>query len=86
MTNDEIHAALFGQRWQQCTLRLSNGDVITVPHPDYLFMPPAQNWVLWVKPGGRGFQFIPCAHIAVIDLQPRSVTDQPSAGLTKPEI
>ena len=40
MTNDEIHAAIFGQRWRHCTLRIVNGDAITVDHPDYLLMPP----------------------------------------------
>ena len=70
MTNDEIHSTLFGHRWRRCTLRLVNGDAITTEHPDYLLMPPARNWILWVKPEGRGLQFVPTVHIAAIDLEP----------------
>ena len=80
MTNDEIHSALFGQRWRRCTLRLVNGDTISVDHPDYLLMPPARNWVLWVKPEGRGLQFVPTMHIAALDLESHQV----SAGLDSP--
>lgn len=69
MSNDEIYSTLFGPRWQRCTLRLSSGEMIIVSHPDYLFMPPARNWVLWVKPEGKGFQFIPTQHIASIELE-----------------
>ncbi len=74
MTNDEIHASLFRQQWRRCTLRLVNGDNISTEHPDYLFMPPARNWVLWVKPEGRGLQFVPTVHIAAIDLEPPGVS------------
>lgn len=72
MTNDEIHSTIFRQEWSSCTLRLVNGDVITVDHPDYLFMPPERNWVLWVKPQGRGLQFVPSIHIAAIELESKS--------------
>lgn len=68
VTNDEIHATIFGQRWEHCTLRLDSGDSITVDHPDYLLMPPQRNWVLWVKPEGKGLQFVPTQHIAAIEL------------------
>ncbi len=68
MTNDEIHSTLFGQQWGRCTLRLVNGDAVTATHPDYFFMPPARNWVLWVKPEGRGLQFMPTTHIAAIEI------------------
>jgi hypothetical protein len=68
LTNEEIHIALFTQPWQRCTLRLVNGDAIVVEHPEYLFMPPARNWVLWVKPNKSGVQFIPTTHIVAIDL------------------
>jgi len=44
-----------------------------VDHPDYLFMPPDRSWVLWVKPEGKGLQFIPTVHIAAIDLEPKRV-------------
>ena len=74
MTNDEIHSTIFHQRWRRCTLRLVNGDPITVEHPDYLLMPPEHNWVLWVKPQGRGLQFVPTVHIAAIDLEPHVVS------------
>lgn len=74
MTNEEIHSTIFRQRWRRCTLRLVNGEVIAVDHPDYLFMPPARNWVLWVKPEGSGLQFVPTAHIAAIDLEPQPVS------------
>jgi hypothetical protein len=70
MTNQEIYSTIFQQNWRRCTLRLVNGDTITVDHPDYLLMPPARNWVLWVKLEGRGLQFVPTAHIAAIDLEP----------------
>ena len=85
MTDDEIHSTIFRQRWRQCTLRLVNGDTIKVDHPDYLFMPPARNWVLWVKPDGKGLQFVPTVHIAAIDLEPHAVSavtsaQSPSAG------
>jgi hypothetical protein len=73
VTNDEIHSTLYQQRWSRCTLRLSRGDAVTVDHPDYLLMPPDRNWVLWVKPGGKGLQFIPTAHIAAIDLETQGV-------------
>jgi hypothetical protein len=69
MSNDEILSTLFSQRWQHCTLRLSSGEAITVTHPDYLFMPPARDWVLWVKPDGKGLQIIPTHHIASIELR-----------------
>lgn len=69
MSNDEIHSTIFGQRWKKCTLRLVSGDVISVDDPDYLLMPPARNWVLYVKPDGKGLQFVPTVHIASIDLQ-----------------
>jgi hypothetical protein len=69
MTNDEIHSGIFGQRWQLCTLRLTNGDAIQVTHPDYLLMPPARNWILYVKPDGKGLQFVPVAHVTAIELQ-----------------
>ena len=52
------------------------GDTVTVDHPDYLFMPPARNWVLWVKPEGHGLQFVPTAHIAAIDLESHSISSQ----------
>ncbi len=68
MRNDEIHATLFGQRWQRCPLYLDSGERIVVNHPDYLFMPPARNWVLWVKPDGTGFRVIPSKPIASIEL------------------
>jgi hypothetical protein len=74
MTNDEIHSAIFGQRWRKCTLRLVSGDAITVSHPDYLLMPPARNWILYVKPDGKGLQFVPTAKIAAIDLEIESVS------------
>ena len=74
MTNHEIHSTIFHQRWRRCSLRLVNGDVITVDHPDYLLMPPDRNWVLWVKPEGRGMQFVPTGHIAAIDLEPHPVS------------
>jgi hypothetical protein len=74
MTNDEIHSTLFQQRWKRCTLRLDNGDTITVGHPDYLFMPPARNWVLYVKPEGKGLQFVPTVHIAAIELETTPVS------------
>jgi hypothetical protein len=80
MTNDEIHSAIFGQRWQRCTLRLVNGDIITVEHPDYFLMPPARNWVLWVKPGGKGLQFVPTVHIAAIELEPQPIGAAPNVG------
>lgn len=73
MTNDEIHSALYQQRWGRCTLHLVNGEAITVDHPDYLLMPPERNWVLWVKPHGRGLQFVPALHIAAIELEPQPV-------------
>ena len=73
MTKDEIHSTIFRQSWKRCTLRLVNGDAVSVDHPDYLFMPPDRGWVLWVKPEGKGLQFIPTIHIAAIDLEPRSV-------------
>jgi len=73
MTSDEIHTTLFRQRWGRCTLRLVNGEAITVEHPDYLFMPPARNWVLWVEPEGRGSEFVPTIHIAAIELEPAAV-------------
>jgi hypothetical protein len=79
MTNDEIHSTLFGQRWRRCTLRLVNGDAITVDHPDYLMMPPARNWVLWVKPEGKGLQFVPTLHIAAIDLEPDFISANPKS-------
>jgi hypothetical protein len=69
MTNEEIHSTIFGQRWQSCTLHLASGEAITVGHPDYLLMPPAHNWVLYVKPEGKGLQFIPTAHISSIELK-----------------
>ena len=79
MTKDEIHSTIFRQRWRRCSLRLVNGDVITVDHPDYLFMPPDRNWVLWVKPEGRGLQFMPTAHFAAIDLEPHPVSSSQGA-------
>jgi hypothetical protein len=85
MTNDEIHSTIFRQEWSQCTLRLENGDVITVDHPDYLFMPPERNWVLWVKPEGRGLQFVPSIHIAAIELDaklPPAASKQNRPGKT----
>ncbi len=74
MTNDEIHSALFSQPWRRCTVRLVNGDIITTDHPDYFLMPPARNWALWVKPEGKGLQFVPTIHIAAIDLEPEAVS------------
>ena len=68
MTDQEVHATIFGQRWRQCTLRLTSGDVVTVDHPDYLLMPREKNWVLYVKPGGQGLQFMPTVHIAAIEI------------------
>lgn len=79
MTNDEIHSTIFRQRWRRCSLRLVNGDVITADHPDYIYMPPDRNWVLWVKPEGRGLQFMPTAHIAAIDLEPHPVPSSQGA-------
>ena len=72
MTNDEIHTALFKQRWRQCILDLVNGESFTADHPDFLFMPPDRNWVLWVKPEGKGLQFVPTQHIAAINLVPET--------------
>ena len=74
MTNDEIHSTIFRQTWSRCTLRLVNGDLVSVNHLDYLLMPPDRSWVLWVKPQGKGLQFIPTQHIAAIDLEPKNVT------------
>lgn len=74
MTNDEIHSTIFRQRWRRCTLRLVNGETIAVVHPDYLFMPPARNWVLYVKPEGKGLQFVPTGHIAAIELEQEPVS------------
>jgi len=87
MTDHEIHTTLFRQRWRRCTLRLVHGESITTEHPDYLFMPPARNWVLWVKPEGRGLQFVPTVHIAAIDLEPPGVgaeSDSTSKGSGNP--
>ena len=69
MTDQEVHAAFFGQQWLKCTLRLTSGDVVTTDHPDYSLMPREKNWVLYVKPGGEGLQFIPTTHIAAIELE-----------------
>jgi hypothetical protein len=77
MTNDEIHSTIFQQRWGRCTLRLSNGDRISAEHPDFLFMPPARNWILWVKPGGNGMQFVPTTQIAAIDIEPQMSDSSP---------
>jgi hypothetical protein len=79
MTNDEIHSAIFKQRWRKCTLSLVDGEKVTVDHPDYLFMPPERNWVLWVWPKGKGMKFIPTEHIAAIDLE-RQVATSPNKG------
>lgn len=73
MLNEEVHSMIFKQRWRKITLRLSSGDVFTADHPDYLFMPPEKNWVLHVKPKGKGLQFIPTAHIASIELETEPV-------------
>jgi len=85
MTNDEIHSALFNQRWRRCTLRLANGEAITADHPDYFLMPPARNWVLWVKPEGKGLQFVPTIHIAAIDLEPQLASPAPSSESSSQE-
>ena len=69
MTNDEVHSAIFNQRWGKCTIRLTSGDAVTVDHPDYLLMPAQRNWVLYVKPEGKGLQFMPTAQIASIELE-----------------
>lgn len=74
MNNDEVHTTLFGQCWLSCTLRLTSGDSVTVAHPDYLLMPPDRNWILYVKPEGKGLQFIPTVHIAAIELQIQPVS------------
>jgi len=79
MTNDEVHTTLFGRRWKRCSLRLDNGDVITVDHPDYLFMPPDRNWVLWVKPEGKGIQFVPTSHITAIELEEPAARSSPAS-------
>lgn len=73
MTNDEIHSTIFNQRWRKLTLHLSNGEVLTTDHPDYLLMPPEKNWVLHVKPKGKGLQFILTAHIASLELETEPV-------------
>lgn len=71
MTNEEIHSVIFKQSWRRCTLWLVSGEMITVDHPDYLLMPPAKNWVLWVQPEGQGLKFVPTQHIAAIDMEPK---------------
>ena len=71
MANEEVHTVIFKQPWRRCTLRLVNGETITAEHPDYLFMPPAKNWLLWVKPQGQGLQFVPTQHIDAIDMEPK---------------
>ncbi len=73
MNNEEIHSTIFKQRWRKITIRLSSGDVVTADHPDYLFMPPEKNWVLHVKPQGKGLLLMPTAHIAAIELETESV-------------
>ena len=72
MTNEEIHSTIFHQQWNRCTLKLVNGESLSVDHPDYLLMPPERNWMLWVKPHGKGLQFIPTIHIAAIELEKTS--------------
>lgn len=72
MTNEEIHSTIFNQEWTHCTFRLVDGDVITVNHPDYLFMPPERNWILWVKPQGQGLQFVPSIHVAAIEIESKA--------------
>jgi hypothetical protein len=79
MTNDEIHTTLFRQPWRKCTLRLDSGAELTTDHPDYLFMPPARNWVLWVMREGKGIQFVSTAHIAAIELEPEPEPARPTA-------
>jgi len=74
MTNEEVHSTIFNQRWRKLTLRLTSGDAVTTEHPDYLFMPPQQNWILFVRPQGKGLQFIPTPHIASIELETEPVT------------
>ena len=69
MTNEEIHSTIFKQRWSKITIRTTSGDSVTSDHPDYLLMPPEKNWVLHVKPHGKGLQFIPTTHIASIELE-----------------
>ena len=81
MTNDEIHSTLFSQPWRRCTLRLVNGDVVTADHPDYFLMPPTRNWVPWVKPEGKGLQFVSTVHIAAIELELQSSSGAPDAKL-----
>jgi hypothetical protein len=73
MTNEEVHSTIFNQRWRQITIRLSSGDSVTTDHPDYLLMPPDKNWVLYVKPQGKGLQFLPTGHIASIELETEPV-------------
>jgi hypothetical protein len=74
MTNEEVHSRIFNQCWAKITIRLSSGDAVTTEHPDYLLMPPDKNWVLYVKPQGKGLQFIPTAHIVSLELENEPVT------------
>jgi hypothetical protein len=69
MTNDEVHSTIFKQRWTKLTIRTSAEDSASATHPEYLLMPPEKNWVLHVKPHGKGLQFIPTAQIASIELE-----------------
>jgi hypothetical protein len=73
MTNEEVHSTIFKQHWGKLTIRLSSGDTLSTDHPDYLFMPREKNWVLHVKPQGKGLQFIPTAHIASLELETEPV-------------
>jgi hypothetical protein len=73
MTNEEIYSTIFKQRWRKITIRLSSGDTLTSDHPDYHFMPREENWVLHVKPHGKGLQIIPTAHIASLELETEPV-------------
>ncbi len=73
MTNDEVHSTIFKQRWRRLIIHMSSGEVLTADHPDYLLMPPEKNWVLHVKPQGKGLQFVPTAHIASLELETDSV-------------
>ena len=71
--SSEVFTSVNLLRWRKLTIHLSNGEVLTADHPDYLLMPPEKNWVLHVKPKGKGLQFVPTAHIASLELETDSV-------------
>jgi hypothetical protein len=69
MTNVNIRSTLFDNEWKgECKLTLCSGEVVPVPHRDFVFVPPDDDFAIVVKvPQRTGFRVLGLDQIASVE-------------------